>query len=99
MPQIGKETYLNVPISDELMESPARELKRLLEEYEEIFSDVPGLTQLEEHFTTLNTDAPIRKKSYPVPFAKVTEIETEVKKMMTMGLWNPPNRPSALLCF
>ena len=72
MPEIGKETYLNVPISDELMESPARELKRLLEEYEEIFSDIPGLTHLEEHFITLNTDAPIRKKSYPVPFAKVT---------------------------
>ena len=24
MPELGKETYLNVPISDELMESPAR---------------------------------------------------------------------------
>ena len=93
MPEIGMETYLNVPISDELMESPARELKRLLEEYEEIFSDVPGLTQLEEHFITLNTDAPIRKKSYPVPFAKVTEIETEVKKMMTMGIVEPSKSP------
>ena len=29
-PELGKETYLNVQISDELMESPARELKVLL---------------------------------------------------------------------
>ena len=93
MPELGKETYLNVPISDELKESPARELKRLLEEYEEIFSDIPGLTHLEEHFITLNTDAPVRKKSYPVPFAKVTEIETEVKKMMTMGIVEPSKSP------
>ena len=85
-PELGTETYLNVPISDELMESPARELKGLLKEYEEIFSDIPGITQLEEHFITLNTNTPIRRKSYPVPFAKVTEIETEVKKMMTMGI-------------
>ena len=36
-----------MPISDEFKESPARELKRLLEEYEEIVSDIPGLTHLE----------------------------------------------------
>ena len=93
MPELGKETYLNVPISDELKESPARELKRLLEEYDEIFSDIPGLTHLEEHFITQNTDAPVRKKSYPVHFAKVTEIETEVKKMMTMGIVEPSKSP------
>ena len=71
-PELGKETYLNVQISDEMMESPSREVKGLLKEYEGIFSDVPGLTQLEEHFITLNTNTTIRRKSYPVPFAKVT---------------------------
>ena len=29
-PELGTETYLNVQISDELMESPAREIKVLL---------------------------------------------------------------------
>ena len=92
-PELGKETYLNVKIADELMESAARELRGLLKEYEEIFSDVPGLTQLEEHFITLNTTTTIRRKSYPVPFAKVTEIETEVKKMTTMGIIEPSKSP------
>ena len=50
-PELGTETYLNVKIADELIESAARELRRLLKEYEEIFSDVPGLTRLEEHFS------------------------------------------------
>ena len=93
MPEIGKETYLDVPISDELTEGPARDIKRLLEEYEEIFSDIPGLTYLEEHLITLNTDAPVRRKSYPVPFSKVTEIENEVKKMMSMGIVEPSKSP------
>ena len=75
------------------MESAARELRGLLKEYEEIFSDVPGLTQLEEHFITLNTNTTIRRKSYPVPFAKVSEIETEVKKMTTMGIIEPSKSP------
>ena len=57
-----------------------------MREYKDIFSDVPGLTKLEEHAITLNTTTAIRSKSYLVPFAKVTDIETEVKKMMTMGI-------------
>ena len=92
-PELWEETYLNVKIADELMESAARELRGLLKEYEEIFSDVPGLTQLEEHFITLNTNTTIRRKSYPVPFAKVSEIETEVKKMTTMGIIEPSKSP------
>ena len=92
-PELGEETYLNVKIADEVMESAARELRGLLKEYEEIFSDVPGLTQLEEHFITLNTNTTIRRKSYPVPFAKVSEIETEVKKMTTMGIIEPSKSP------
>ena len=95
-PELGKETYLNVKIANELMESAARELRGLLKEYEEIFSYVPGLTQLEEHFITLNTNTTIRRKSYPVPFAKVTEIETEVKKMTTMGIIEPSKSPFLL---
>ena len=43
-PELGEETFLNIKIADELMESPARELRGLLKEYEEIFSDFPGLT-------------------------------------------------------
>ena len=57
-----------------------------MREYKDIFSDVPGLTKLEEHTITLNTTSAIGRKSYPVPCAKVTDIETGVKKMMTMGI-------------
>ena len=82
-PRPGNESYHDVNITNELVGNPAWELKELLREYKEI-SDVPGLTELEEHTITLNTTTAIKRKSYPVPFAKVTEIETEVKKMMTM---------------
>ena len=45
------------------------------------------------HAITLITTTAIRRKSYPVPFAKVTDIETEVKKMMTMGIIEPSKSP------
>ena len=92
-PRPGNESYHDVNIANELVGNPAWELKELLREYKEIFSDVPGITELEEHTITLNTTTAIRRKSYPVPFAKVTEIETEVKKMMTMGIIEPSKSP------
>ena len=92
-PRPGNESYHDVNIANELVGNPAWELKELLREYKEIFSDVTGITELEEHTITLNTTTAIRRKSYPVPFAKVTEIETEVKKMMTMGLIEPSKSP------
>ena len=89
-PEQEKESYHDVKIASELVGNPAWELLR---EYKEIFSDVPGLTKLEEHAITLNTTTAIRRKSYHVHFAKVTDIETEVKKMMTMGIIEPSKSP------
>ena len=92
-PEQGNESYHDVKIPSELVGNPAWELRELLREYKAIFSDVPGLTKLDEHAITLNTTTAIRRKSYPVPFAKVTYIETEVKKMMTMGIIEPSKSP------
>ena len=85
-PRQGNESFHDVNIANELVGNPGWEFKELLREYKEIFSDVHGLTKLEKHTITLNTTTAIRRKLYPVLFAKVTEIETEVKKMMTMGI-------------
>ena len=41
----------------------------------------------------LTTTKPIRRKPYPVPFAKVGEIEMEVKKMLTLGVIEPSKSP------
>ena len=48
-PRQGNESYHDVKIVNELVGNPAWELKELLREYKEIFSDVPGLTKPEEH--------------------------------------------------
>ena len=92
-PEQGNESYHDVKIASELVGNPAWGMRELLREYKEIFSDVPGITKLEEHAITLNTTTAIRRKSYPVPFAKVTDIETEVKKMTTMGIIEPSKSP------
>ena len=60
-PEQGNESYHDVKIASELVGNPAWELRELLRKYKEIFSDVPGLTKLEEHAITLNTTTAIKR--------------------------------------
>ena len=61
-PKQGNESYHDVNIANELVGNPAWELKELLREYKEIFSDVSGLAKLEEHTITLNTTTALLPK-------------------------------------
>ena len=61
-----KETYRDVKISEDLSETQRKELMDLLKEFQDVFTDVPGLTTLGEHSITVTTDEPIHSKPYPV---------------------------------
>ena len=57
-----KETYRDVKISEDLSETQRKELMDLLKEFQDVFTDVPGLTTLGEHSITVTTDEPIHSK-------------------------------------
>ena len=80
-------------MSREIEEPHANALRQLLSEYSDIFSDMPGLTDIAEHGITLTTEKPIRRKPYPVPYSKVGAIETEVRKMMALDVIEPSQSP------
>ena len=65
------------------------ETKRLLEEYEDVFSDLPGRTDIAECTIELVDDTPIRCKNYPVPFAMEQVMKEEFIKMDRMGFTEP----------
>jgi len=65
----GKENYNDVKISDSLDEEQTSQVKQLLHEYRDIFTDIPKVTNLGEHSITLTSDEPIRGKAYPLPHA------------------------------
>ena len=92
-PSADGETIQDIDVSREIEEPHANALRQLLSEYSDIFSDMPGLTDIAEHRITLNTEKPIRRKPYPVPYAKVGDIETEVRKMMALGVIEPSQSP------
>ena len=51
----------------------------LLEEFQDVFTDVPGLTTFGEHSICLTTDEPIHSKPYPIPHAMQDTVDKEIE--------------------
>ena len=74
-----KETFEDVVVNEELDEEKKMEVKQLLKEYKQIFSDVPTKTNLIEHKVKLTDSNPIKHKSYPIPYKMQEIIDKEIE--------------------
>lgn len=63
-----------------------KKLGRLLMDYQSIFSDQPGLTDLYEHEIILRDYSPFYLKSYPVPYAHREEVQKQIREMIEWGI-------------
>ena len=89
----GTETYKDIRISEDLTAEQRRQVIELLEEYQDIFTERPGTTDLGEHQIELTTADLIRTKPYAMPYSKRKEVEEEVQKMLEMGVIEPSKSP------
>ena len=89
----GKETYLDVQYSDKLTDEQLQQAKDLVKEFQDIFTDIPGNTDLAEHTIKLTTDDPIRQRPYPLPFSIRETVKKEVQEMLDMGVIEHTNSP------
>ena len=67
----------DVVINESLSDQQKSELRKLVQEYESIFTDVPKQTNVIECEIQLTTYDPIRSRPYPVPQALKQRILTE----------------------
>ena len=74
---IQTETFNDVKINPELTEQQKLEVMELLEEFQYVFTDVPGLTTLGEHSINLTSMDPVHSKPYPIPHAMQEVVEKE----------------------
>ena len=88
-PGLGKETYKDVQIYPGLGDEEKRQVEALLVEFSDIFTDVPGLTDLVQHKIVLTDDEPVRKKPYPIPYALREAVRSEVGEMLQLGIIEP----------
>ena len=89
------ETHADAHIDASLTDQQQREVVKLITEFSDIFSDLPGYTHLLTHDLVLETEQPFRLKPYPVPFAKQSLIEEEVDSMLKSNVIEHSHSPYA----
>ena len=87
------QTFRDVNINPNLSEDQKSQVLNLLEEYEEIFSSMPGTTNLIEHDIKLSSDEPIQSKPYPVPYAMLDDMKKEIDEMLRLKVIEVSDSP------
>ena len=88
-----KETYKDVKISSKLSASQKRDMKNLVFQYRDVFTDKPGTTNLAEHKIEMVTDDPVRVKPYPIPYSLREELKQDIEQMLDMGVIRKSDSP------
>ena len=76
-------------LGDELPEDQRRVLKDLVRRYPDVFTDMPGETDVIQQQIRLTDDTQIRCKPYPLPYAMREELRIEVDTLLEMGVMRP----------
>ncbi|XP_069990681.1 uncharacterized protein [Penaeus vannamei] len=86
-----KELNVNEGLSSEQVS----DVKDLITDFSDVFSDVPGYTKSIEHVIKLESNVPVSKKplSFPIPHHLVLVFDKEVDRMLKLGIIEPSNSP------
>ncbi|GFO12535.1 gypsy retrotransposon integrase-like protein 1 [Plakobranchus ocellatus] len=82
-----------VVIDPSLSSSQVQDVKELLMEFHDILTYVSGCTSTLCHGIRLTTDAVIRVKPYPLPFAAQEFVTQEINDLLSLGVIEPSDNP------
>ena len=88
-----KESVDDVHISPELTSDERKQLKELMVEYDDIFSDVPQVTNIIEHKIVTRTEELVYKWAYSIPYAFRDKVKKEIDDMLKAGIVEPSDSP------
>ncbi|XP_064474611.1 uncharacterized protein LOC135388765 isoform X1 [Ornithodoros turicata] len=83
------EIMLNIVEAGDLQPNQIQDLTHLIEEYQTLFSDTPGKTTLACHDIELTSEKPVKSKPYRMAPRQKAILETEIKKMLDLGVIEP----------
>jgi len=89
------ETYEDVDINPELSTEQQHQIRSLLYEFRDVFSDLPGLCNLGKHSIKLTTNEPVQSKPYSLPYAMRTVVDQEIDAMLKMQIIESSSSPYA----
>nr|XP_034310523.1 uncharacterized protein LOC117684040 isoform X3 [Crassostrea gigas] len=85
----------DVIFSNTLSNTQVCQLRGLLNEFSDVFSDIPNRTDVVQHSVKLKSDDPVHKKPYPVPYALRERMQKEIDNMTEVGIIEPSTSPYA----
>ncbi|XP_072164915.1 uncharacterized protein [Diadema setosum] len=85
----------DVKVDTNLTDEQRRQVSSFLCEFEDVLTDVPGVTSAGEHDIKLTHSEPIRSKPYPLPHALRQVVKDEIKEMMDLGVIEQSSSPYA----
>ncbi len=91
----GKETYRDVKVAETLDEQKRRDVMNKIEGYQDIFSEAPGKTSLEEHHIILTSNTPVRTKPYAIPYNCRESLKKDIEEMEKLGIIRKAESPYA----
>ena len=77
----SKESVYDVNVNSDLEEHQKQELNNLLNKYYNVFTTIPGTTNLVKHSIKLTTDEPVVCKPYPLPFSSRNNLRGSINEI------------------
>jgi len=87
--EIMEEPITNITLSPQEDEK----FKQLLQDYQHIFSDNPGLIRNYECQIKLSPGEPIYQRPYSIPISRLSKMDKEVQRMLDLGIIEKSNSP------
>ena len=91
----AEETYRDVSVGKFLSPTQKSEAKAIIQEFRDIFTDLPGTTRLGSHSIKLTTLEPISCRPYCLPFALRDTLRRDIEQMKKMGVIRKSTSPYA----
>ncbi|XP_065923227.1 uncharacterized protein [Magallana gigas] len=94
MPPVTQtETAKDIKFADRLTPDQLETAKSLCDSFSDVFTDIPGMTNLVEHKIVVTSSEPVRVKPYPIPFSTEKTITEEVQNMLQLNVIEPSSSP------
>ena len=90
---VQSETIADVIINRDLDKPSFYKVSQILDEFKDVFSDVPSKTKVITHEIHLKDKTPIYKRQYPLSFASEEIIRQEVEMMLSMDVIEKSDSP------
>ena len=91
----GKENITDVQYGDRLTQNQRAQVEEIIGEFSDVFTDIPGNTNLIEHKIETTSTIPVKAKQYPVPYNMRESLSQDIKQMKEMGVIRESQSPYA----